>query len=329
MAKKLTVPALLSATALSALFAVFSWDNDKSPLPGERQAPVPVSASVPFTQSASQPSKTIIWQETETKTAAPRPAAEKLCPVSDQNDTSALIREMNYRQAQSENDPVVKFTRLANSLYEAKDPEYAALNITRAQYQQDLQNSAHLAFSSLRARYPHSLIQMLDQTENIRGVMPVSALRLVQDIHDLRWSMTNLVIKPDGTADIEQGYAIGGYDKAMLQRVIAKLTIDALPEAIGRLKAMPVDGPPNVDKLEEYWVYLEIMTYAGSGNAYSELGKSRPDWAELGFTSRREWVSLKNSSEGALNRHKDAFAKIAREGCSTQSAKTDQIPVLR
>lgn len=244
-----------------------------------------------------------------------------VCPVTPSadstDDANDVVQEIKYLQVKETTDPVLKFKRYSFGHLLPKDEErLKQLGTTPAEYFSGMQQAARDSFQSLLARYPHAKLQALDQAEDLHAATAGKPLQTLRDIHAMRWSQKYLQIKDTGEPDVDQSVIMGGMDGELLQRVLTKLAMQSFPDIVQKLKEMPKLKSFGTDNFEEYWLYNDILRYVGEGQASADLGKEMPEYSELGFKNRREWVSLMRQSEAEYDRRANSIAKSSLAGCA-------------
>lgn len=268
------------------------------------------------------------------KVSAPAPASLKVantvavkpippvCPVTASADSAdAVMQEIKYLQAKDTQDPVLKFKRYVFDHLQPQDEErLKQLGVTPAEYFSGMQQAARDSFQSLLIRYPHAKLQALDQAEDIHRAVEGNPLQTLREIHAMRWSQKYLQMKSTGEPDEDQSVKMGGMDTELLQRVLTKLAMASFPDVVQKLKEMPKLKSFSVDNFEEYWLYNDILRYVGDGRAAMDLGMEMPEYSELGFKNRREWVSLMRQSEAEYKDRASAAAKSSLKACGIVDA---------
>ncbi len=276
----------------------------------ERPAPqVPV-----LTERVAAPSGTL-----SAMPAASAPEQKGLCPLTDTQDSEQVLAQLAFQRVSANADPVDRFRQLGLADFELGPAGFAKLGVTPQRHAAALQDAAGSAFNVMKAKYPHGKLYSMDQAESVSAGSGKTPFELLRDIHMLRWSMMNLVVGMDGKADLAQSVQTGGIETDLLGRLVAKLVIESVPEAVAGLKTLADEkGRLDEEQLDRYDRYIEILKYA-TGDAHTIAGKPKPSWEELGFKDFKDWRTLRNASDADLSRRKDDFVKDVAARCNPQT----------
>lgn len=316
--RKITLVSSLSAAAL-AVFMVFQPD-EKTPEAPIQLAPrlTPQAAPLPAPIVVT-PAAAVGGQDAASLPTAVGGFTKQACPITKTDDPSQILEEMNYRAAQRDLRPLDKFKHTFNAFISTPADRFNELGLTRREYGQKLQLSAQAAFKSLISVYPHGRLQAMDQSADLGAEIRGQEMSILMEVHTLRWSMSNLIVDSNAVPDVQMGTAVGGYDREVLNRVIARLSIAAYPEAVKKLKAMTSRDLFDVDSVDDYERYVELVEYVGSGSAYTDAEMTRPEWPELGFENRKAWLTFKRGSENKIAAQKEVYAKTVIAACAPAS----------